>query len=423
MAIFVLQVSTVSRKSGSTLVRHAAYRAGARLRDDRARRTQDYRQKSDVVHREILTPVAAPGWMRDREGLWNGAEAAERRRDARLAQEVYLAIPREIPEERRGQAVGEFVRETFVAKGMVADFAIHAPLGSDGREQPHAHITLTTREIRGDGFGKKCREWDHPIRIREYRSGWARHANRALERAGSLVRVDCRSLREQRRDVEKRLARAMERRDRIAAIRLAERSAALDRIPEPSLSRAISHMEKRGKRTRRGELLRSVRSRNARAAGGKRNVRVREVERELQRRELRRAMERVMDSTRKRLGLRRRKVLDNEVRRECERIPESRPRARLVRAENRELSAWLDRLPEIHRGGLEASDSAAGEKDVRIRERLDSLGGSGLAPSPNAGLTPEQIRQRLDRLTERIAPRSREREAQFHHVRDTGRER
>ncbi len=266
-----MQVSYVSRKSGSSAVRHAAYRAGERIWDERANRTRDFRNKRDVVHAEILAPGDAPPWMRDRSRLWNGVEAAERRKDSRLAQEVYVAIPREVRPEKRIEAVREFVQKTFVAKGMIADFAIHAPTASDGREDPHVHVLLSTRSIDGNRFGRKCRSWDHPARVAEYRLAWERHANLALARSGSIDRVDARSLRAQKRGAEERLQRAIARRDRVAARQHARAAAILDRIPEISLGRAASHMEKRGRRTARGDRLREIRERNERS----RNTRIR----------------------------------------------------------------------------------------------------------------------------------------------------
>ena len=263
MPLFSIQVSTVSRRAGASAVRHAAYRAGEQIWDERARRTRDYARKADVVHAEILAPDGTPDWMQDRARLWNGVEAVERRKDARLAQEVYVAIPRAVAPEKRLDAIREFVKETFVAKGMIADFAIHAPAATDGREDPHAHIMLTTRPVEAGQFGRKSRHWNHPGRIAEYRLAWEKHANLALARSGSIQRVDRRSLRDQKREIEHRLRRAIARRDRFAARQHARSVAILDRVPEIALGRAASHMEKQGRKTERGKRLREIRTENA----------------------------------------------------------------------------------------------------------------------------------------------------------------
>ena len=43
---------------------------------------------------------------------------------------------------------------------MIADINIHNPKASDGLDQPHAHVTLTMRDIGPDGFGNKRRDWN-----------------------------------------------------------------------------------------------------------------------------------------------------------------------------------------------------------------------------------------------------------------------
>ncbi len=298
MALFSMNVSHVSRRTGAHIVRYAAYRAGERLKDHETGRTHDYTSKSDVLHKEILAPEGAPDWARDRERLWNTAERAERRRDSRLAQEVYVAIPREIPPDRRLRAVREFAKETFVARGMVADIAIHSPLGTDGKEIPHAHILLTTRGIEGDGFGRKQALWSHPMRCREFRAAWELHANTAFANAGMLMRIDRRSLVEQRREVERKLDHAVERGLRSVALRLADRAASLDRVPEPSHSRATSHMEKKGIRTRRGDQIREVRRRNRLSLDERRRQRRLEVERAFRRQRIERIKSRVLGRSR-----------------------------------------------------------------------------------------------------------------------------
>jgi len=264
MPRFSIQIDKVSRRTGASSVRHAAYRAGARLRDERLGRTHDYRGKTDVLHSEILAPREAAGWMHDRSRLWNAVEARERRKDARLAQEIYISVPREIRPDRRIETVREFVRESFVSKGMIADIAIHVPAARDGREDPHAHVMLTTRPIEGDGFGLKAKAWDHPHRVAECRIAWERHANRALARSGCVLRVDRRSLQEQRREAEGNLQWAIDQRDQPAALHYARKAAALDREPEIALGRAASHMQKQGRKSARYRRLTEIRMRNAR---------------------------------------------------------------------------------------------------------------------------------------------------------------
>jgi ATP-dependent exoDNAse (exonuclease V) alpha subunit len=74
--------------------------------------------------RHLLLPDgASPAWA-DRETLWNAVEAAERRRDAQLARELEIALPRELSEAEAIRLAEDFVRTECVARGMVADIAI-----------------------------------------------------------------------------------------------------------------------------------------------------------------------------------------------------------------------------------------------------------------------------------------------------------
>jgi ATP-dependent exoDNAse (exonuclease V) alpha subunit len=117
MAIYRLSAQVVKRSAGSSVVACAAYRAGESLDDERTGQTFDYTRKRGVLHEAIITPENAPAWMADREQLWNGVEAVEKRVDARLAREVQLALPHELTDAQRAELVENFVRDEFVSRG------------------------------------------------------------------------------------------------------------------------------------------------------------------------------------------------------------------------------------------------------------------------------------------------------------------
>src|SRR5271163_3203294 len=96
MAIFHLDVKTISRSQGRSVVGAAAYRAGERILDERQGITFDYSQKKGVVYSEILAPAHAPEWVKDRARLWNEVEKLEKRKDSQLAREVLIALPQEL---------------------------------------------------------------------------------------------------------------------------------------------------------------------------------------------------------------------------------------------------------------------------------------------------------------------------------------
>lgn len=192
VAIWHLRTKVVSRAKGQSVVAAAAYRAGERLTDQRYGVTHDYTRKS-VAHREIMLPTGAPERLLDRSTLWNEVEAREKREDAQLAREIEVALPRELTPEQRLELVRQYVGEQFVARGMIADFAIHAPIASDGGEAPHAHILLTMREVGPDGFGKKRREWNSKALHEVWREAWETTVNARLAELGHDARIDRRS--------------------------------------------------------------------------------------------------------------------------------------------------------------------------------------------------------------------------------------
>ena len=262
MAIYHLSAKVIGRKAGRSSVAAAAYRSGRRLRDERQGIEHDYSRKGGVVHAEILAPENAPDWMRDRDRLWNAVEAVERRKDAQLAREIEVALPRELDRSARLELVRGFVGREFVGRGMIADLAIHEGRARDGREQPHAHVMLTMRELTGEGFGNKARDWNAPERLVGWREAWAREANGALERAGRSERIDHRTL-----EVQRAAARGRADRERGAgrpALALVhDRDAvALDREPEPKIGPAAAALERRGIETERGVAFREVAARN-----------------------------------------------------------------------------------------------------------------------------------------------------------------
>lgn len=262
MAIYHLSAKVISRAGGRSSVAAAAYRTAGRLRDDRQGLEHDYSRKGGVVHSEIMAPENAPDWMRDRDQLWNAVEAVEKRRDAQLAREIEVALPRELDRGERLELLRGFVQREFVDRGMVADVAIHEGKARDGHGQPHAHVMLTMRELIGEGFGKKDRSWNAPDVLMGWREAWARDANAALERAGRSERIDHRSLEAQRVEAEQEVERARKDGQEEVALEHEKKVVMLSREPEPKLGPSANAMEKRGLVTERGDALRATQARN-----------------------------------------------------------------------------------------------------------------------------------------------------------------
>jgi Ti-type conjugative transfer relaxase TraA len=190
LATYSLYVQAIKRSAGRSAVRCAAYRAAEALHDERLDETHSYLRKQGVEHTEIMAPEDAPAWVFNRERLWNAAERAERRRDAQPAREVRIALPVELSSESQLEVARTFVREEFVSRGMVADFAIHR----EKDHNPHCHILLTMRRIGPEGFAStKERDWNRRKLVSHWREAWAYYANRALALEGHAARIDHRS--------------------------------------------------------------------------------------------------------------------------------------------------------------------------------------------------------------------------------------
>ena len=212
VAIYHFSAKVIGRSAGRSAVASAAYRAAELLHDETLGVDHDFTRKAGVVHSEILLPVDAPARWLDRETLWNEVEAGEKRRDAQLARDIEISLPREIGKAEAIRLAQDFVREQFVARGMVADLNVHWTQARDGSEQPHAHVMLTMREVvpGKDGpegreeasFGKKVVAWNDRALLGQWRERWAELANARLLELGHDVRIDHRSYAEQGIELE-----------------------------------------------------------------------------------------------------------------------------------------------------------------------------------------------------------------------------
>ena len=201
MAIYHLSASIVKRSAGRCVTAAAAYRAAAKIEDITTGLVHDYTHKKGVDYSEILSPISTSlgnEWLTDRQELWNKIEEVERRKDAQLAREITLAIPRELSRPEQIALVREYVQTNYVAAGMVADVNLHH---LDG-DNPHAHILLTMRNLQTtpEGiveFGLKNTDWNSKDLLLTHRKSWEEITNKYLANYGSDLKIDCRSLKEQ----------------------------------------------------------------------------------------------------------------------------------------------------------------------------------------------------------------------------------
>ncbi len=245
MAIFRLQISSISRGAGRRATAAAAYRAGERVRDERSGELHNFSRRRDVLHTEIFLPqpagAQAAEWAASRERLWNTAERAEKRHDARVAREFEVNLPAELPPLARIALARSFALELSERYRIAVDLAVHAPRDDSDPRNFHAHLLATTREVTPAGLGAKAgldmapRERrlrqlpDHRQEFINVRERWATLTNEALRTANLEARIDHRSLAAQ----------------------------GIEREPRPRIPLAHLKMEQRGVRSELAERLRA----------------------------------------------------------------------------------------------------------------------------------------------------------------------
>lgn len=200
MAIFHMSAQTISRSKGHSSVAAAAYRHGEKMTDEHTGEIHDYSKKKGVSDGVVLIPDGADKRFLKPEYLWNTIEKSEKRKDAQLAREFNIALPVEMTNEQKKALAIDFCNENFVKNGMIADIAFHK-LDSDN---PHFHVMLTTRKLTpdGSGFGQKVREWNSKEQLEGWRKSWADTANDHMQRAGIDARIDHRSLKDQKAELD-----------------------------------------------------------------------------------------------------------------------------------------------------------------------------------------------------------------------------
>ena len=215
MANYHLTVKGISRKSGRSCVAALAYRSATMLVDERTGEIYNYKNKDNVIYVEIMIPENANSWINEiskecetsrqtaLQRLSNIIEAAEKRIDARVYREIEFSLPQELTQDQNIAWAKEFVRNSCVAKGMVAILNFHFDVDKEtGQEKPHCHVLLSTRELTETGFGLKNREWDKKELVDEWREQCAQCQNAALKEHGFEVQVSHLSYADRELDID-----------------------------------------------------------------------------------------------------------------------------------------------------------------------------------------------------------------------------
>lgn len=247
----------VSRNHGQSALEHAAYRSGEKLYLDREGETFDYTKKRGVLYTEIMLADHAPPEWKDRQTLWNAVEDFEKKNDAQLARSLEFSLPFELSTDENIKLCQELA-EYYRKQGMCVDFCIHAPDG--GNKNIHCHMMLTVRPLNIDGTfvkhkshreyildengqkiplknGKDYKtkkvnvvDWDDKGNMEKWRANYASIMEKYLINHGLDVKVEHRSFEKQ----------------------------GIHRIPTIHMGPAVAAMEKKGIRTRVGDMNREI---------------------------------------------------------------------------------------------------------------------------------------------------------------------
>lgn len=118
------------------------------------------------------------------------------RANARVADKLMLALPRELSKSQRIALVAGYAES--ITKGRAPWLAAFHDKGKDA-DNPHCHLILRDRDPK---TGRRVIQTSEPGSTERFRQAWERHANQALKMAGREERIDRRTLRAQGIDRE-----------------------------------------------------------------------------------------------------------------------------------------------------------------------------------------------------------------------------
>ena len=103
-----------------------------------------------------------PPALRAGRQMWDEADAATTLDSGNAAAiHVILTLPN-CPRHEWEPLVTRFIDDSLVSLGMIADYALHAKMGEDGKwsTRPHAHMLITARRWKNDQRkGQRMRCW------------------------------------------------------------------------------------------------------------------------------------------------------------------------------------------------------------------------------------------------------------------------
>ena len=236
------KTSAVSRGTGGSVCAKGAYICGQEITNEITGETHSYTKKQGVEHTEIILPNGIEKTISPSE-LWNKAELAENRKDARVGREWVIGLPSELDKEQRKELAQNLAKDLVERYQVATQIAIHEPNKQGDQRNYHVHILTTTRKIDQDInlTGKSDIELDRKQcaklgistsqdQIIECRERIANRINQSLEMANVQKQVSHLSYKDQ----------------------------GIDKIPTKHLGKSATFLERKGIKTEIGDYNRSA---------------------------------------------------------------------------------------------------------------------------------------------------------------------
>lgn len=246
MSYYNCDIEIVQRSKGNSVASKLSYICGVTLFDS-YKGKKCYKARDDIMYASIIPPKDCPPELLELQALCNAVNEAEKRKDAQTARTFMCSLPNKLSHDDNIRIAKEFIYENFTSKGFIAVLAIHEGENKNDptKNNPHAHIVVPLRKVDSQGFLKtKDRSHNRKENVREWRESLERSINRKFKERDMHDRVCCKSLEIQ----------------------------GDDREPRHRLSRSDYELEKKGIRTKAGDINREIEKRNIRRIDRDRDI-------------------------------------------------------------------------------------------------------------------------------------------------------
>lgn len=252
-------------KGGKSAVEISSYISRTTIESDYYGETYYPKYSEDLVHSEIMLPTNAPSEYKEGAILWNAVEKCESKiAKAQLARSYKVTLPNEWSYEIATEVMRDYVQRNFIDSGMCAEWAIHDSENPQHERNLHCHILLTMRPILEDGtWGDKQKK----IYILD------KDGNKQRKRNGSYKcttkdttdwnsRENAKKWRKDLADTINSVNEKLGMTENFWEYRSFQERG-LDKLPTVHLGAKASSMERKGIRTDRGDINRSVLKHNS----------------------------------------------------------------------------------------------------------------------------------------------------------------